>query len=1116
MKLRNNTIHFSASDISSHISCQYLTQLKLKVARKELTKPVFNSPSLDVLREKGQDFESQFLDELKAQGKTVVEIDQDDPAAEAKTLNAMKNGVDYIYQAKLKHDIWFGWADFLKKVERPSTLGNWSYEVMDTKLARETKAGSILQICLYSYIVQQLQGILPEHMYIKTPEQLQQYRVDDFGAYFRLVQQRLSRLTVGTNQTEVYPEPVAHCDVCDWWERCNQKRRNDDHLSFIAGMGSSQIREVRNWGLNTLESMATLTLPLPHKPSKGSVDTFERLREQARVQFEARQSGKPVYEILTLVPEFGFARLPKPSKGDVFFDFEGDPSVEPSGREYLFGWVFKNNYHHLWALDETEERKAFEDFIDGIMAIWGNYPDMHIYHFAPYEPAALKRLMGKYATRENEVDSILRAGLFADLHAVVKQSLRAGIESYSLKELEKFHKFSRKRDLRAVGKEKMHFECLLEAGMPHEAPQEMLDVVRDYNEDDCRSTESLRNWLEQLRAELIQAGHSIARPVSKEGEAGEKVTDYQQRIKPLYDALMKDLPAEGRTHIEQAKWILANMLDWYRREKKSFWWEYFRLCELPNDELMDERAAIAGLEYTVEREFVKKSVIDKYTFPIQETDIKIGDALKSRGESVGSVADIDVNAGVIYIKRGVAKGDLHPDAVFTLDDINSKEKEEAIIRLAEWVVENGIDAVGAYRAGHDLLTRSNPRTKSSFKIDPNPQITAVNWVKVLDDSILPIQGPPGAGKSHTAADMILELVKMGKKIGITALSHKVIHGLMDKVRQEAGNRKMKIKMVQKVREFSNHPLWEEVDTNEEVLDLLDSGKFQIAAGTPFLWSREDFFEAVDVMFVDEAGQLSLIDTLALSHAAKNLVLLGDPQQLKQPQKGSHPEGTELSALEHILQDQKTIAPEQGVFLDKSWRLHSSICKFNSELFYESRLGSNSENDNQRLGGKTRFAGAGLFYEAVEHEGNKNCSEEEVARVKKIVGELTNGKVCWNDKQNKKAPLTKDDILVIAPYNAQVHDLIQALPGVKVGTVDKFQGQEAPVVIFSMATSSPEDAPRGMEFLYSLNRLNVAVSRAKAVFILMASPKLFEPDCKSPQQMKLANALCRFREMVDMR
>jgi len=1114
MYIRDNTVHFAATDISGHVNCPYLTQLKLKVEKGELQKPVYNSISLETLREKGQEFENEYLTEIKAQGFNVVEIDREDKNAEALTQKAMQDGADYIYQARLNQGIYYGWADFVKKTNKPSSLGQWSYEVIDTKLARETKGGSVLQICFYSQIIQQIQGVLPEYMYIKTPDQLEPYRVDDYMAYFRLVQYRLTRAVA--NPQPLYPEPVPHCEVCDWWEHCNKRRRDDDHLSFVAGMGSAQIREVRSWDINTLEAMAEQPLPIKHKPSRGSVETYTKLREQARVQLQSRREKRPVHEILPLQPGFGFYQLPSPSEGDVSLDFEGDPFIEPEGLEYLFGWVFQGRYTHIWALTAQEEKQAFEDFVDRIMAIRERYPDMHIYHFSPYEPAALKRLMGKYATRETEIDTMLRAGLFVDLHSVVKQSIRAGVESYSLKELEKYHGFTRKQELRELGKEKMTFECLLESGFADEATEKMKDVVRDYNEDDCQSTFHLREWLEQLRTDLIANGEEIQRPELKTGEAGENVSEHQKRIQPIYDRLIKDLPFErqDRNDAQQANWLLANMLDWYRREKKSFWWEYFRLQQLPADELLDEKTAIGGLLYTNKRTVVKKSVVDRYTFPPQETEIGIGSSLRMQdGITVGEVYDIDVEKGWVDIKRGVAKSDVHPSAVISIESINSKEKEEAIIRLADWVANHNISANGKYKAGRELLLRALPKTKGSFAIDKDPQATAVNWVKVLNNSVLPIQGPPGAGKSHTAASMILELVKQGKKIGITALSHKVIHALMKKVQEMAKVKKIKINMVQKPGKVEGHEMWTEAVNNDEVLSLIQGGEVHVAAGTPFMWSREDFADAVDVMFVDEAGQLSLIDTLAISHAAKSMVLLGDPQQLKQPQKGSHPPGTELSALEHILQEAKTIQPEQGIFLNLTWRLHSSICAFNSELFYEGRLESKVENDQQSIEGSKSFPVPGLYYEAVEHQGNKNRSDEEVEKVNEIISGLLRPGSTWRDKDGSRRNVTKEDILVIAPYNAQVNALAAALPDIRVGTVDKFQGQEAPVVIFSMATSSSEDAPRGMEFLYSLNRLNVAVSRAKALFILVTSPRLFELDCKSPAQMKLANAVCRLGEMA---
>ena len=320
---------------------------------------------------------------------------------------------------------------------------------------------------------------------------------------------------------------------------------------------------------------------------------------------------------------------------------------------------------------------------------------------------------------------------------------------------------------------------------------------------------------------------------------------------------------------------------------------------------------------------------------------------------------------------------------------------------------------------------------------------------------------------------------------------------------------MNVSIVQKV-EGDSQPGWTIADDYPEVLDNLRNG-VNIAAGTAFMWSREDFEEVVDVLFVDEAGQLSLIDTLAVSQSAKRLVLLGDPQQLQQPQQGSHPEGTEVSALAHILDNANTIDTAHGIFLGQTWRMHPEICSYVSELFYESRLTAHDKNHRQRLEGDTKYTTPGIYVEMLRHSNNSNKSVEEVAVTKRIVGELINREVYFNDREDERERLTAEGIKVISPYNAQVNALTDALPGMQIGTVDKFQGQEAPVIIFSMATSSPEDAPRGMEFLYSLNRLNVAVSRARAVFILVASAALFEPNCRSPRHMKLANALCRLLE-----
>jgi superfamily I DNA and/or RNA helicase len=273
------------------------------------------------------------------------------------------------------------------------------------------------------------------------------------------------------------------------------------------------------------------------------------------------------------------------------------------------------------------------------------------------------------------------------------------------------------------------------------------------------------------------------------------------------------------------------------------------------------------------------------------------------------------------------------------------------------------------------------------------------------------------------------------------------------------------------------------------------------------------FTGVDYLFVDEAGQMSLTNVLTISRSAKNIILLGDPQQLEQPKKGAHPEGADISALEHILDGHQTMPENKGLFLDTTWRLNPRLTQFTSVLYYEGRLKSKEGLENQILAGNTLFQGSGLFHVPVDHIGNQSQSREEVVVIKKIVDHLLSENITWTDLEGKSLKLQKDDILIIAPYNAQVSLLREALPGFSIGTVDKFQGQEAPVVIYSVTSSSSEDAPRGMCFLYNPNRMNVASSRAKCISILVSAPKIFEVECNTIEQMKWANGICLFREMA---
>jgi predicted RecB family nuclease len=1121
----NNSIRFSASDLVGHLDCHHLTALDAAVARGSITKPKIWDPVLQTLVERGLAHEREYVETLKASGISVVEIAGGGINASQvdQTLAAMRTCVDVIVQAAFLQGAWSGRADILRRVETPSALGAWSYEVIDTKLARETKGATVLQLSLYADLVAAVQGLMPEHMYVVTPGsgfEPECYRTADFAAYYRRVKRGLEGFLDGDSSRATYPEPNEHCGLCAWRVPCDKRRRDDDHLCLVAGITKIQMGELKAREVSTLAALAQMPLPLRWKPDRGVAASYERIREQARIQVQGRVEGKPLYETLPIVKDFGLSGMPKPSAGDVFFDLEGDPFIDEGGLEYLFGYAFEDDglqYRGDWAVSRAEERRAFESFVDFVMARWQRYPDFHIYHYAPYEPSAMKRLMGRYATREEEIDRLLRGRVFVDLYQVVRHAVRASVESYSIKELEQFFGFERATPLMDASRALANVQKALEIKDPEAISPELKATVAGYNRDDCVSARGLRDWLEEIREFLVAGGAVIERPAVADPEASDENSAWQARVEDLVERLTGDIPVDigERSKEQQALWLLAHTLDWHGREKKTVWWEYFRLSALSAEDLLDERAAVSGLSFVRSVGGTKRAPVHQYRFPPQETELRGEEDLRrAGGVKFGSVESISLEQRAIDIKKRMDSVDLHPEAVFAHKDIGTKEQAEALMRIGESVADDGFDISGKYTAACDLLLRRPPRlgNEPMYRSGESPLETAKRIAVHLKGGVLPIQGPPGTGKTHVGARMIACLVKSGKKVGVTATSHKVIRRLLDEVVEAAAELKVSLRCVQKDDNGEEGDSITCTDDNDEVFSGLGT-RFQVAGGTAWMWARSQAVESVDVLFVDEAAQMSLANVLAVSHAAPSLVLLGDPRQLEQPTQGTHPEGVGVSALDYILEGHQTIDAGRGLFLGETWRLHPAICAFTSEMFYESRLTAIPGLELQAIRSAGKVRGAGLRFLPVVHQGNQNSSPEEAEAIGKLVAEILGSGTSWVDRLGVEQPVSLEDILIIAPYNAQVFDLKDEIPGARIGTVDKFQGQEAPIVIYSMTTSTHADAPRGMNFLYSLNRLNVATSRARALSILVCSPALFEPECRTPAQMKMANAFCRYLEMA---
>jgi len=1127
MHVIDDRLLLSATDLINYLECAHLTRLDLEVVRGDTVLEETRTDAADLVARKGDEHERAYLESLRTAGRDVVEIESE-PGLDGlrrgadRTLAAMQSGVEVIYQGILfDGERWRGYSDFLERVEVPSRLGAWSYEVADTKLARRVKPYFLLQLCFYSELLADVQGGAPEWMHVVLGTQARQsFRLAEFSAYYRSVKEQFDR-ALGAGLDGTYPDPVEHCGLCRWEGHCDARREADDHLSLVANMRRSQTTRLVEVGIGTVADLARAELST--RPVRIGAHTFEALRDQARLQVEQRTTGTPRFELLASEDGRGFARLPLPSEGDVFFDMEGDPFFE-DGLEYLFGVTSMEDdepqFKAFWATTRTEEKRAFEDFMDYVMERLERFPDMHVYHYAPYEPTALKRLMGFHATREDEVDHLLRNEVLVDLYAVVRQGLRISQPSYSIKKVEAFYMEERDTEVAEGGDSIIAFEEFLETG-----DRSLLEAIERYNDDDCRSTRLLHRWLLDRRAEAIEVfGAEIAwKPPPEPWEPdAEETTEAEELRARLADGLPEE--RGDRDDDEQARWLLAQLLDYHRREAKPQWWAYFDRLDADEEQLTElDAEALGGLtDPGVEPRPLPppaRSSIYTLRFTPQEHKIGPGDYVDPATKKGVYVERVDDGEGIVEIRRATARRDEPlPRALIPGTPYDTQTQRAALRRLGADVGERGLAAADRYGALRAILRRDLPRTSAAvfgaplqgdaFDLEQAKRVTAG-----LQDSYLFIQGPPGSGKTYTGAHLMCHLLGRGARVGVASNSHAAIHNLLAEVERFAGaNPEWRGLKKHSAGDHSHYRSERDEPLIENSADIGDftSDEYRLIAGTAWLFAREELDGQLDYLFVDEAGQVSLADALAIGTSARNLVLLGDPLQLAQVSQAIHPPGAGASVLEHLLGDSGTIRAERGLFIDQTRRMHPDVCRFISEAIYEGRLESFADCARQDIEAPGVLSGTGVRYVPVIHEGNARQAPEEARAIAEHVEALLGGR--YIDADGRARPLAPEDIMVVSPYNAQVRCLREHLPdAVRVGTVDKFQGQEAAVTFFSMATSSGAELPRNLEFLFSRNRLNVAVSRARCLAVLVCSPELLHVRCRSAEQMRLVNALCLLTE-----
>jgi len=1088
----DGTLRLSPSDLSAHLACPHLTTLSLEVLHGERKRPYVDDTHLDLILRKGREHEAAYLERLEREGRSMARIPTydddgfDADVARRLTEEAVRERVaDVVYQPYLcsEDGRWHGFADFLEKTPEGA------YEPVDTKLARAAKPAHVLQLLFYAEVVERIQAAPVERVHVENGRgERETFRVAELHAYYRRVRERfLSSLERGD---ETYPWPCGHCGICDFRHVCRAQLETDDQLVLVAGMRRGWAEKLMAEGVGTLAELGSLPAAGNGAPYGLRPESFERVRHQAELQLRGRETGTHLYEILDDEDERGFRLLPPPDSGDVWLDLEGHPFYDTArGLEFLFGYCYRDDagevrYEALWARDREGERAVFERFVDWVVERRLRYPRLHVYHYAAYERTALTRLMGEHGTREREVDDFLRQEVLVDLYRIVRQSLRASTSSYSIKAIEALYGFERSAEVKGGDDAVVSFETWLETG-----DESLLRDVERYNEEDCRSTYELHEWLLSIRPpERPWRAPPDERPPSEE-----TVERDAER------AALRDRLLAGTVDGDPRR-LLGHLVEYHQREARPQWWAWFRWPQLDEDELVADRTALGGLQWDG-RSPVTEGKSHAYGMAFRPQEHKISSEGFDPLTRQRFRTRVDDDTGVLTVLRGVDRVDeALPTALTPGRPLRDGVKRDALMRFARAYTHGGHE----YPALNAVLERRPP----DVRLDLDPVGAALS----LRQSYLFVQGPPGSGKTWQGARMAIALMREGKRVGVTALSHKAIHNFLRAVQHEADTQGFSFAGAKRGDPETETAFVSRCVVTSTDTDVCADPAFQLVAGTAWPFSREtvDVHSAerpLDALFVDEAGQLALADVLAVGTAARSLVLLGDPNQLPQVSQGSHPEGSGRSVLEHLLGDHETVPPDRGLFLAQTWRLRPELAAFTSNAYYEGRLDHAPVTERRSLA-----EGNGARWIPVEHEGHGQSSDEEARAIAAAVAELLG--TSFADENGVTRPLEGADVLVVAPYNAQVRMLRARLPeAVAVGTVDKFQGQQAPVVFVSMASSTSEEAPRGIGFAFDRNRFNVATSRAQCRAVLVCAPALLDADCATVAQMRLVSAVCRFVELA---
>lgn len=1137
----------SPRDLVAELECTHRLSLEWSVLNSLVKAPEHeDSPELKLLSEIGIEHENKIAAKLKNSGSY---IDIGKPEFDAskirynhdKTAKAISDGIETIHQATFFANGFLGFADFLilakdsKGAPIKDSAGRFVYDAVDAKSARNAKRAAVLQVSAYAAIMREIGLATPRNvqLWLGGDKEWAAPALDliDLAELF-MERVRTKIAAYETAPTPLWAPPRESCIRCRWADQCATGRAEAEDLSLIQGIRSNTRSLLVNSGIKNLSEMASATDDQrPRFPKEVSKETFIRLRDQAAIQIRGKGLSKPIFEVNE---RFALSLMPPASPGDVWFDMEGNPFANSGeGLEYMFGYLWSESKKYKFdtfdARNLAEEKIAFEGFVQYVKKRRSNFPDMHIYHYASYEVSALLRLAQRHGVCEFEVDQLVRDGVFVDLYAITRKAFRFSTESLSIKKIEPVYwDGDRNKEVATAVGSVIEFEKALGllASGDESGFQRILSEIKAYNRDDVDSTRQLDQWLRNQAKEL-GITFSVNSPHNdfQLDQSSELV-----REDPIAIQLLKNVPSikDDRSDIQQGLALLSAAILFHHREARPAWWAIFDRALKDQDELEAFNDVVVPTKIdTSVWGLTGKQRNHRRTITIHTEGVDLRHVLdyehipqvlyeyapegfktiqgSTRGFADASIVHIDENYVVLEEteKKGSGIWETAPLALLPGAPIRTTSIERVIREeLGASVLEQLNTGIAPFTqsAWSDVLLRRPPRQKSGALINSGKPVEDITKALLNSDkSYVAVQGPPGTGKTYVGANVIVNLAKVGWRIGVVAQSHSVVEHLMDSVAKLNSD----IPLAKRGQSDKSRPAYHVDDIAMWASGVIDSG--YVIGGTTWTFSRPEVrMLGLDLIVIDESGQFSLANSLAVISAAQNALLLGDPQQLPQVSQGTHPEPVNESVLSHLLGDFKTMPNELGYFLDKTYRLHPKLAAPVSRLQYEDRLHSDPRCELRNLAD----VAPGLHIVEVDHFGNTVSSIEEADELlNRIPGLIGKSWISVDAKGVPIAPrpLMQTDVLVVTGYNAQVRYLKSRLKAagygsIRVGTFDKFQGQEAPVVFVSMATSSSEDLPRGIEFLLSPNRLNVAISRAQWACFVLRSPQLSLMEPVSPDGM----------------